>query len=231
MPRSAKALLAASAGGLLLLACPHRPEIPGAPTALQFHVPPGCERNLTGRYQHVRDPAFLYDGQDDGGTLVLALHRTDAPPSDAGWASTQIVVTRSPTGFHGATRTTAFNALHQPCPVALPTSVVACDDGGLLLRSAERIAIDPGCQPSAAPPPMVEQRLARLQTGGSGPGIGPGLRADAGVAKEAGAAKEAGLAKDAGMAKDAGVAAEAGAAKDAGADAGSDAGAALDGGS
>jgi hypothetical protein len=173
MSHSAKALLAALSCGLLLFACTHGAPRPTAPPAAPgAHVPPGCERDLSGRYQHARDPAFVYDGQDDGGTLTLALHRTDAPPSDAGWASTEIVLTRTPDGFHGATQTTAFNALHQPCAVALPTQLIACGDGGLTLRSAERLAIDPSCQPSATPPKLVDQTLLRVVDAGTPQGDG-----------------------------------------------------------
>lgn len=162
MPRFAKALLAALVPGLLLLGCPHRAPAPPLPPAPALQIPPGCEANLSGRYQHARDPAFVYDGVDDGGTLLLALHRTDAPPSDAGWASTEILLTRTGHGFQGMTRTTAFNALEKPCAVELPTQLTACADGGLTLRSAETIAIGPACEPSAAPAALVDQRLVRV---------------------------------------------------------------------
>lgn len=168
MSHSGKALLAALCSAVLLFACAHGAPKPVAPPpAPGPHVPPGCEQNLTGRYQHARDPAYVYDGQDDGGTLVLALKRTDTPPSDAGWASTRIVLTRTPDGFNGATRTTAFNSLHQSCAVALPTQLIACGDGGLTLRSAEKLAIDPSCQPSATPPQLVDQTLVRTVDAGT----------------------------------------------------------------
>lgn len=167
MSRPAQLFLAALAAGLLLLACAHSAPAPTPPPAPAAQVPPGCERDLSGRYRHARDPAFVYQGQDDGGTLVLALHRTDAPPTDAGWAKTEIVLARTPDGFVGETRTTAYDALHQPCPVSLPTSILACDDAGLTLQSAEKVAIGPGCQPSAAPPTLVPQRLLRLADAGS----------------------------------------------------------------
>jgi hypothetical protein len=166
MSRTAQIVLAASAAGLLVLACAHQAPAPVAPPAQAIQVPPGCEQSLAGRYRHARDPAFVYQGADDGGTLVLALHRSDTPPTDAGWARTQIVLTRTPKGFRGETRTTAYNALHQPCAVSLPTSVLACDDAGVTLLSAQKVAIDPTCQPSAAPPEMAEQRLLRLTDGG-----------------------------------------------------------------
>jgi hypothetical protein len=96
---------------LSLTACPAKapPRVqtaPASPPAVR--VPPGCEKNQSGDYFHAQNPAFRYLGQDDGGTLTLAVVRAWADGGvespDAG--SVGIVLHRTPDGFVGETRAT-----------------------------------------------------------------------------------------------------------------------------
>jgi hypothetical protein len=128
-------------------------------------VPPGCERNQAGEYHHAQNPAFRYLGEDDGGTLSLAVVRAyaDGGVESADAGSVSIVLQRTPGGFVGETRATGFSGSGAPCPVAFPTEAVACTDAGLTLRSVSSTAIDEGCRPAASGAPAVrlEQQLLR----------------------------------------------------------------------
>ncbi|MFP2931224.1 hypothetical protein ACLESO_39745 [Pyxidicoccus sp. 3LG] len=129
-------------------------------------VPAGCESSQAGEYHHAENPAFRYHGEDDGGTLSLAVMRahadggTEAPP-DSG--ATTIVLQRTPNGFVGETRATGFAGSGTSCPVVFPTEVVACADAGITLRSASSTSIDEGCRPapSGAPTVKLQQVLLR----------------------------------------------------------------------
>ncbi|NMO20755.1 hypothetical protein HPC49_34040 [Pyxidicoccus fallax] len=135
------------------------------PPAPPIRVPPGCESSQAGEYYHAENPAFRYYGEDDGGTLSLAVVRArpegGAEVPDAGAAS--IVLQRTPQGFVGETRATGFTGSGAPCPVVFPTEVVTCADTGLTLRSAASASIDEGCRPapSGAPAVRLQQVLLR----------------------------------------------------------------------
>ncbi|AEI69114.1 hypothetical protein [Corallococcus macrosporus] len=153
---------------LSLTACsakaPPRTE-PGPPPPPAVKIPAGCEQNQAGEYHHAGNPAFRYYGDDDGGTLSLAVVRAhdseavDAP--DAG--SPSIVLRRTPAGFVGETRATGFSGAGTPCPVTFPTEVLHCTDAGLTLRSATSTSIDEDCRtaPSGARGVRLEQVLVR----------------------------------------------------------------------
>jgi hypothetical protein len=66
---------------MLMLAACVRPT-PPVQAPLQPGVPPGCLADLSGRWVHAVDPAYMYDATDDGGTLTLMVHRA---PVDAGF--------------------------------------------------------------------------------------------------------------------------------------------------
>ncbi len=153
---------------LSLTACPAKapPRTePVPPAAPAVKVPPGCEQNQAGEYHHAENPAFRYYGEDDGGTLSLAVVRahdaTSADTPDAG--SPSIVLQRTPAGFVGETRAIGFSGMGTPCPVVFPTEVVRCTDAGLTLRSAASTSIDEDCRPAPAGAPSVrlEQVLLR----------------------------------------------------------------------
>lgn len=153
---------------LTLTACPAKapPRTePAPPPAPAVKVPPGCERNQAGEYHHAENPAFRYYGEDDGGTLSLAVVRAhdseevDAPDS----GSPSIVLQRTPAGFVGETRAIGFSGAGTPCPVVFPTEVVRCTDAGLTLRSATSTSIDEDCRtaPKGAASARMEQVLLR----------------------------------------------------------------------
>ncbi len=110
---------------------------------------------------HEADESFRYRGRDDGGTLTLTVERP--PVSDGGTADVDIVLVRSGEGFVGEVRGRAVTPSGRICPVAFPTELKACADGGIVLRSAERAAVDEWCRPVDAgeAPPMREHRLIR----------------------------------------------------------------------
>jgi hypothetical protein len=130
----------------------HRPEV---------HIPPGCERDLSGAYVHARVEQFRYLASDDGGTLTLALARAQ----DAGAVldgGTVLELSRTADGFLGEARTEAPHVSGTACPVSFPTRVVACEQDGLRIQSAAVIAIDAACRPTAAEPEMTEHQLRRV---------------------------------------------------------------------
>ncbi len=154
-----------AAGGLAatLMACPARtPTPPEAPRPVR--VPRGCETNQAGEYHHAENPAFRYQGEDDGGTLTLAVVRArEGEQTQADGGTVSIVLQRTPDGFVGETRATTFTPAGTACPVRFPTQVAACDDQGLTLRSTATTAIDENCRPatSGPKPAWKEQRLLR----------------------------------------------------------------------
>lgn len=159
-----------------LTACMARTPAPPPPPPPSIQVPPGCERPQAGEYQHADNPAFRYQGEDDGGTLTLSVTRAqeDTPvASDAG-TTVSIVLERTAEGFIGDTRATAFSAAGSACAVSFPTRAVACDEQGLTLRSVGSLALDADCRPatSGPPPAWKEQRLLRREPAALAPDAG-----------------------------------------------------------
>ena len=154
-------------------ACTARtPSPPPAPPA-SARIPPGCERNQAGEYEHADNPGFRYQGEDDGGTLTLAVTRIReeeaTPPEPDGGTAVSIVLQRTPEGFLGETRATTFTPAGTACPVSFATQAVGCDERGLTLRSVTSAALDENCHPAprGVPPPWKEQRLVRREHAGA----------------------------------------------------------------
>lgn len=135
------------------------------PPPPSVQVPPGCQRDLSGTYAHAQRPEFRYLARDDGTTLTMSVERAraDAGSAPDGGGRVSIALARTPRGFIGQARATAFVVTGQPCPVEFFTEVIACDDAGLLLRSAATAAVDESCRPppSAVHAAMMEHRLIR----------------------------------------------------------------------
>ena len=148
--------------GVFAVGCARPPPTRPPPPAI--HVPPGCEANLTGTYVHATDPTYLYQGLDDGGTFTLEVGRAFANAPDGGAKDVRIALTRTPAGFLGSTRATAFNAVSQPCAISLPTSVAACSDGGVTLRTVGAVELDARCQVKVLGSP-VDEPLLRFDAG------------------------------------------------------------------
>jgi hypothetical protein len=153
-----------AAGGLAtaLMACPTRTPTPPE-TPRPVRVPPGCERNQAGEYHHEENPAFLYRGEDDGGTLTLAVMRArEGGQAQADGGTVSIVLNRTPDGFVGETRATTFTGAGTACPVRFPTEATTCDERGLTLRTVAATAIDENCRPAPnGKTAWKEQRLLR----------------------------------------------------------------------
>jgi hypothetical protein len=170
------------AGGLAAYtACTTRAPAPPPPPVRTVQVPPGCERNLAGPYHHADNPAFRYLGEDDGGTLTLAVTRVRAEqeaPADAG-TGVSIRLERTAEGFVGATEAVAFTPGGTECPVRFATQAVRCDDQGLTLRSVVSTALDEECHPapSGPSPDWKEQRLVRGEPASA---LAPDAGSDAG---------------------------------------------------
>ena len=151
------------------LGCIRKPPV--APASLPpppeplIQVPPGCLADLSGTYVHGQNPSYRYLASDDGGTLFIAVERSG---SDGGLRRTEanpvsVSLSRTAKGFVGETRAVLFVATGRACPVDFPTEIIACDDAGLILKSAISSAVNESCQPSQAPTHTVlaEHRLAR----------------------------------------------------------------------
>lgn len=146
---------------------------PGGPTAV--HVPPGCEAPLGGEWRHATSPSWRYLGEDDGGTLVLAVQRVG--PDDGGTGrpgdegGPRIELQRGPDGFVGRVVGTTFGPGDRRCTVSFPTEVVACTDGGLTLSTASKAFVDAECNPApgAAQAPREVHQLVRPEAGGGAP--------------------------------------------------------------
>ncbi len=144
---------------------PPPPPAPPRPPAPVIRVPAGCLENLSGAYVHSQNPSYNYLATDDGGTLLIAVERSR---SDAGTPRTDahpisVSLMRTPKGFVGETQAVLFVATGRACPVDFPTEIIACDDAGLMIKSAVSSAVDESCQPSqaAAHAVMAEHRLVR----------------------------------------------------------------------
>lgn len=76
------------------------------------------------------------------------------------------MLARTPDGFVGKVRSTQFVATGQACPVEFFTRVLACDEAGLLLRSAAGAAVDESCRQPAGGghAALMEHRLIREPT-------------------------------------------------------------------
>jgi hypothetical protein len=144
-----------------LTGCPRPPPTKVAPPPIV--VPEGCRANLAGDYVHATDPTWLYRGRDDGGTLLLEVGRASAAAPDGG--AVRIELTRTPRGFVGSTFGEAFNSAGQRCPIAVPTELTACDDGGITLHTFDRLELDARCEKNLERAQPVDERLNRLDGG------------------------------------------------------------------
>ena len=159
-------LLAGAAG------CPaHAPVPPSGspPPQLEVHLPAGCEANLSGTYAHYTNPRYHYRAQDDGKMMSISVERwmgdggSILETADAG---PQIRLVRTARGFVGQVQATGFLASGQACQVEFPTEVVACEDAGVVLRSAATaLPPDELCRPpqGGSPTLMLEHRLNRFE--------------------------------------------------------------------
>lgn len=151
----------------LLIACAAPVPASEPPALLSPAPPPGpdsgaaaedaCAADLSGLWRHAVDDGFRYRARDDGGTLVVAILRTDAGAAP----SASLVLQRSPGGFVGAV------ALARPgvdggCVALFPAEVVSCADAGLEVATVPRLRVDGACRPLDEMQARVRHRLVRV---------------------------------------------------------------------
>ena len=143
----------------LLVACAAPPPPPPA-TPVARSLPEGCRDEFAGRWVLASDPSWSYRASDDGGTVTLDVERhwadggTPERPSSA-----RVVLRRTPTGLTGETRAPRMGPSGPGCEASLPVELMGCPDGGLLLRTVERVRVDGQCTPVDAAPPETRTYL------------------------------------------------------------------------
>jgi len=151
--RTAPLLLAA------LLACATPPPPPVAPAAPRA-LPEGCGDDFSGRWVLASDPTWSYRATDDGGTVLLDVERRWADGGTPDRASSaRVVLRRTATGLSGETRAPRMGASGPGCEASLPVELSGCPDGGLLLRTVERMRVDGRCAAVDASPPETRSYL------------------------------------------------------------------------
>jgi hypothetical protein len=161
---------------LILLGClgcaaspPAAPPTSGRPAVA---IPAGCEQDLAGPWRLSADPSWTYHASDDGGTVVLAVGRHWADGgTPAGTSSAQVVLRRTTGGFVGETRAPRTGPGGPSCEASLPVEVAGCPDGGLLLRTVDRLRVDQRCAPVDAAPSERRVHLLVRERGDGGAGV------------------------------------------------------------
>ncbi|HEY1417721.1 MAG TPA: hypothetical protein VGF41_07430 [Myxococcaceae bacterium] len=148
------------AGALgLLAACAAPPPLPPE-TPVSRSLPEGCRNEFGGRWVLASDPSWSYRASDDGGTVVLDVERRWADGGTPGRASSaRVVLYRTATGLAGETRAPRMGPTGPGCEASLPVELTGCPDGGLLLKSVERMRVDGQCAPVDASPPETRTYL------------------------------------------------------------------------
>ncbi len=149
----------AGSGLALLAACAAPPPPPPATPAARM-LPEGCGDDFSGRWVLASDRSWGYRATDDGGTVVLDVERHWA---DGGTperrSSARVVLRRTPSGLSGETRAPRMGASGPGCEASLPVELTGCPDGGLLLRTVERMRVDDQCTAVDASPPETRSYL------------------------------------------------------------------------
>ncbi len=123
-------------------------------------LPEGCSDDFAGRWVLASDPSWAYRAADDGGTVVLDVERHWADGGTGERASSaRVVLRRTSAGLVGETRVPRMGASGPGCEAALPVELIGCPDGGLLLRTVERMRVDGQCAPVDAAPPETRTYL------------------------------------------------------------------------
>jgi hypothetical protein len=160
MRRSLLWRLARPLGALALLFACAAPPAPPAETAAGRWLPEGCPGEFAGRWVLASDPSWSYRASDDGGTVVLDVERRWA---DGGTpertSSARVVLRRTPGGLTGETRAPRMGTTGPGCQASLPVELTGCPDGGLLLRTVERMRVDEQCAAVDPSPPETRTYL------------------------------------------------------------------------
>ena len=142
-------------GGACAAPPPPPPETPiGKP------LPEGCQDDFAGRWVLASDRSWTYRATDDGGTVVLDVERRWADGGTPDRASSaRVVLRRTPGGVVGETRAPRMGPAGPGCEASLPVELIGCPDGGLLLKTVERLRVDGQCTPVDASPPESRTHL------------------------------------------------------------------------
>jgi hypothetical protein len=107
-----------------------------------------CGQNLAGRYVHASSGDFRYVATDDGRTLRLmrAGVAADGGVWDVDPSAPVVTLKREASAFRGSTVASIRTTRGGRCEAQFPTEVIACDPGGLTLRSAARMSVDDNCR-------------------------------------------------------------------------------------
>jgi hypothetical protein len=143
----------------VLCACAS-PAPPPQPSAADRALPEGCQDDFAGRWVLASDASWTYRATDDGGTVVLDVERHwgDAGTPERA-SSARVVLRRTPGGLTGETRAPRMGPSGPGCEASLPVELTGCPDGGLLLRTVERMRVDAQCAPVDASPPETRTYL------------------------------------------------------------------------
>lgn len=147
-------------GVLALLAACAAPPPPPPETPVSRPLPVGCQDGFAGRWVLASDPSWSYRATDDGGTVVLDVERRWADGgTPARTSSARVVLRRTPSGLVGETRAPRMGPSGPGCEASLPVELTGCPDGGLLLKTVERVRVDGQCAPVDASPPETRTYL------------------------------------------------------------------------
>ncbi|HUM12774.1 MAG TPA: hypothetical protein VLT82_17635 [Myxococcaceae bacterium] len=147
-------------GAFALLAACAAPPPPPPATPVARALPEGCGGDFAGRWVLASDPSWSYRASDDGGTVVLDVERhwADGGTPDRA-SSARVVLRRTASGLTGETRAPRMGATGPGCEASLPVELTGCPDGGLLLRTVERMRVDGQCAAVDASPPETRSYL------------------------------------------------------------------------
>ena len=169
MAPSLQRRLAGPCSALVLLAACAAPPPPPPETPVSRSLPEGCRNDFAGRWVLASDPSWSYRATDDGGTVVLDVERRWADGGTPGRASSaRVILYRTPTGLAGETRAPRMGPTGPGCEAALPVELTGCPDGGLLLKTVERVRVDGQCAPVDASPPETRTYLLLRATPDAG---------------------------------------------------------------
>jgi len=157
----------ASAVALLAgCAAPPPPPVETAPAAQA--LPEGCSNDFAGDWVLASDPSWAYRATDDGGTVVLDVVRHWADGGTPARASSaRVILRRTPAGLTGDARAPRMSPSGPGCEASLPVQLVGCPDGGLLMKTVDRMRVDGRCAAvDAAPPEMRSYLLVRAPADG-----------------------------------------------------------------
>ena len=158
-PRRAPGGLGRWTAVLLLAACAAPTPVP-PPATENRRLPEGCTDDFGGQWVLASDPSWIYRATDDGGTVVLDVERRWADGGTPDRASSaRVMLRRSPAGLTGETRAPRMGPSGPGCEATLPVELTGCPDGGLLLRTVERLRVDGRCMAVDAAPPETRSYL------------------------------------------------------------------------